>query len=66
MTDHAYDITGLQIAADNLVTARKAYCKRIYDANENGMSVRAIAAVLDVSHQTVHNIVKAEREAGHH
>ena len=42
-----------------LAEARDAYHAAIVQAHNNGASVRDIAAILDVSHQTVHNIIRA-------
>jgi transposase len=64
MTDHAHDITGLQIATDNLTRAHTAYYHRIITAHTNGMSLRNIANIVGVSHQTVHNIITAHNRTG--
>lgn len=39
--------------------ARDKYHRCIVEANQRGASVRDIAAILDVSHQTVANIIRA-------
>lgn len=59
--NHARDTYGLQIVQQNLNDARTAYNARITAAHNNGMSLRAIAAVLGISHQTVHNIITAHK-----
>jgi transposase-like protein len=53
--------TNLETAQRDLNQARANYHITIVQAHNNGMSLRAIAAVLDVSHQTVANIINANR-----
>jgi transposase len=64
MTDHTHDITGLQIATENLTRARTVYHHRIITAHTNGMSLRNIANIVGLSHQTVHNIITTHNRTG--
>ena len=54
----------LQTARDNLHTALNEYATTITAAHDAGMSLRTIAAIVNVSHQTVANIITKHR-AGH-
>lgn len=49
-------------ARENLETAKQQYAQAILHANLAGHSVRAIAEILDVSHGTVHTIVKRTKQ----
>lgn len=55
----AADEKAIKAALKNLERARDQYHQRIIQANKNGASVRDIAVILGVSHQTVHNIITA-------
>ena len=52
----------IEHAANDLAKAQHAYRDTIATANANGLSTRTIGTILGVSHQTVHNIIKAHRE----
>lgn len=51
----------LNDATDRLFDARHDFAAAITAAHEAGISLRNIAAVADVSHQTVHNIITRYR-----
>lgn len=53
------DETAIRRALKRAEQARDAYHARIVEANEHGASVRDIAKILGVSHQTVANIIRA-------
>ena len=53
------DETQLREANARLNLERDKYHAAIIQAHKNGASVRDIAAVLDVSHGTVHTIIRA-------
>lgn len=55
---HATDLLRIR---DNAQQARDAYHHRIAQANADGLSTRTIANIIGVSHQTVHNIITAQR-----
>ncbi len=71
MTRPALNITGetpehhimvaLDEATDNLAAARDHYAATITAAHDAGMSLRTIAAITNVSHQTVANIISKHR-----
>ena len=58
---NAWDIEGLRIAQHQYHGARRALHERIMLAHQNGMSLRTIAEHLDVSHQTVANIIQRHK-----
>ena len=58
---NAWDTEGLLIAQTNYEQARHEFHQRIMLAHQNGMSLRAIAAITNVSHQTVANIISRHR-----
>ena len=68
-TQHAYrdlierqHMLALDQAKADLEAARTEYHDQIVAAHNNGLSTRTIGAILNVSHQTIHNIIKAQRK----
>jgi DNA-binding CsgD family transcriptional regulator len=53
--------TNLQTAKNNLDKAQAEYTTSILQARQNGMSLRAIATILQINHNTVANILKANQ-----
>ena len=51
----------IQTARNNLDTALNQYATTITAAHDAGMSLRTIAAIVNVSHQTVANIITRHR-----
>ena len=51
----------IQTARNNLDTALNQYATTITAAHDAGMSLRTIAAIVNVSHQTVANIISKHR-----